>query len=311
MHGFPSVFEIDDGSGRCLGPARWSSAVREGLEKELRRAGAVLLRRCRVASPEDFEAFLAGTGASLADYAGGNSPRTRLTDGGVYTSTEYPRELEISLHNELSYASRWPATLYFACLDPADSGGETTLADGRRVLERIDAAVRRRFERRGVRYVRNLHPGLGVGRSWQATFETGDPAIANERCRDRGLEFQWKGDGGLRVSQRGPGVQRHPHTGEAVWFNQAEQWHVSSLDAETERFLRHTFDEEDLPQHAFFGDGSPIPREELEHVRTVLHESAVPVALARGDVLLLDNHLVLHGRRPFTGDRLVLVAMSG
>jgi len=36
----------------------------------------------------------------------------------------------------------------------------------------------------------------------------------------------------------------------------------------------------------------------------------VDVDWRTGDVLLVDNVLLAHGRRPFTGDRRVLVAMS-
>jgi alpha-ketoglutarate-dependent taurine dioxygenase len=39
-------------------------------------------------------------------------------------------------------------------------------------------------------------------------------------------------------------------------------------------------------------------------------ESAVDVGWNAGDLLLIDNVLVGHGRRPFVGDRRVLVAMS-
>ena len=44
-------------------------------------------------------------------------PKTKKSKGvytdkaGVYTSTEYPPEFFISLHNELSYSTRWPSRL--------------------------------------------------------------------------------------------------------------------------------------------------------------------------------------------------------
>jgi hypothetical protein len=39
--------------------------------------------------------------------------------------------------------------------------------------------------------------------------------------------------------------------------------------------------------------------------------AAVNVDWRAGDLMLIDNVLVAHGRRPFTGSRRVLVAMSG
>jgi hypothetical protein len=41
-------------------------------------------------------------------YVHGNSPRSKVGEN-VYTSTEYPPQLTISMHNELSYAARWPS----------------------------------------------------------------------------------------------------------------------------------------------------------------------------------------------------------
>src|SRR5216683_2595955 len=40
-------------------------------------------------------------------YVHGNSPRTKVGNN-IYTSTEYPPDHTISMHNELSYAAKWP-----------------------------------------------------------------------------------------------------------------------------------------------------------------------------------------------------------
>ena len=80
---------------------------------------------------------------------------SRVADG-VYTSTEFPPHLEIGLHNELSYATWWPERLLFFCRVPATAGGETHIADGRRVLAEINEAVRKRFADKGVTYLQHL-----------------------------------------------------------------------------------------------------------------------------------------------------------
>lgn len=59
-----------------------------------------------------------------------------------------------------------------------------------------------------------------------------------------------------------------------------------------------------------FADGSPIPAEYIRQVRDRGLAAAVDVDWRRGDLLIVDNVLVGHGRRPFTGNRRVLVAMS-
>jgi alpha-ketoglutarate-dependent taurine dioxygenase len=240
-------------------------------------------------------------------YVHGNSPRTKVGEN-VYTSTEYPSEFTISMHNELSYAAKWPARLLFFCNVAAAAGGATPLTDGVRWLESLDAEVRDAFSG-GVRYTQNLPDGRGLGRSWQDTFETSDKAAVEAYLSSVDATWDWL-DGGLRVIQLRPATTRHPITGDEVWFNQADQWHPSSLDDETGAALLDILPEEEMPQSVRFANGDPIPADYVLQVKERGLEIAVDVNWRAGDLLLIDNVLVAHGRRPFTGDRRVLVAMS-
>ncbi len=98
--------------------------------------------------------------SELKNYTGGDSPRTGVTDQ-VYTSTEYDAELEVLLYNELSYAGWSPQFVFFGCLLPPKTGGATHIADGRRIYQALDAAVRDRFESKGVTYLQHLWGSKG------------------------------------------------------------------------------------------------------------------------------------------------------
>jgi alpha-ketoglutarate-dependent taurine dioxygenase len=67
--------------------------------------------------------------------------------------------------------------------------------------------------------------------------------------------------------------------------------------------------EEDLPRHAYFGDGETIPDEYFANIRDAYEKSTIRFPWQPNDVLLLDNLRVCHGRDPFTGARKVLVSM--
>ena len=124
----------------------------------------------------------------LKAYVGGDSPRSRVIDG-VYTSTEFPPHLEIGLHNELSYSTWWPERLFFFCRVTALKGGETHIADGRRVLAELDQTVRERFADKGVLYIQHLRDAKGPpgpGKTWQETFETNDPEAVEAHAREGG-----------------------------------------------------------------------------------------------------------------------------
>ncbi|TDQ00512.1 TauD/TfdA family dioxygenase [Labedaea rhizosphaerae] len=242
-------------------------------------------------------------------YRHGNSPRTKVGDN-IYTSTEYPAEHTISMHNELSYAKRYPSRLVFYCEQAAATGGATPVVDGAAWLAALDDEVREAY-RGGVRYRQNLHGGHGFGKSWQETFETDDRAEVEQFLAGTGAEWEWRDDDRLRIEQPGPSTVVDPRTGTEVWFNQSDQWHAASLGDETAKALAAIMAEEDMPQSVAFADGSPIPAEYVIQVRDRGLATAVDVDWAQGDLMVIDNVLTGHGRRPFTGQRRVLVAMAG
>ncbi|HZH34473.1 MAG TPA: TauD/TfdA family dioxygenase, partial [Pyrinomonadaceae bacterium] len=250
------------------------------------------------------------SGRETLDYAGGVSPRVEL-GSGVYTSTEYPSNFTLSLHNELSYSNNYPENLYFCCLVPAREGGETTVGDSRTILKNIDPKIVDLFRNRGVRYDRNLHGEKGTGYSWQDAFETEDKAAVENHCRKIGADFRWKDDGGLWTSQVRPATIVHPVTGEEVWFNQADGFHPSNgLNEEEYQTLLATLSEDEFRLNARFGDGTPLDLEMLRQIREVMQKETTPIRWQAGDILILDNLLTAHGRMPFSGARKIVLAMT-
>ncbi|MDQ3802382.1 MAG: TauD/TfdA family dioxygenase, partial [Acidobacteriota bacterium] len=280
------------------------------LRARLLECGALLLSGFPPLGADGFARFVREfSGREPLDYVGGASPRVKL-GGGLYTSTEYPSRYSLSLHNELSYTYRWPAHLYFYCETAPAAGGETPLGDSRSILGNLDGEVVGRFKSKGVKYVRNLGGAAGAGYSWQEAFETEERAEVEAYCRAGGIQMEWGADGGLRLSEVRPATARHPSTGEEVWFNQAEGFHPSALDAEDYGALTAAAGEEGLRLNAFYGDGSPLDPASLAHVRAVTRAEMVLVPWQTGDILVLDNLLACHGRMPFKGPRRILLAMT-
>jgi alpha-ketoglutarate-dependent taurine dioxygenase len=288
------------------GNSLWAKS-RQFLLAELLRYGALLFRGFSIQAPRDFEKFVRDfSGRKLLNYAGGVSPRIEL-GGGVYSSTEYPAQYTLSLHNELSYSSRYPEQVYFCCVTAPETGGETPIGDSRTILKNIDPKIVREFKAKKIKYERNLQGDPGSGYSWQDAFETSDRAAVENYCRKIGAEFEWKaGGGGLRLSEIRPATALHPATGEEVWFNQADGFHPSNLDAET----LSNINEEDLRLNARFGDGTPLDVSMLDHIRAVMQKEMTVFQWREGDVLVLDNMLAAHGRMPFSGARRIVLAMT-
>jgi alpha-ketoglutarate-dependent taurine dioxygenase len=278
-----------------------------GLRELVDRFGAVLVRRSGIASFEDLRRLVEGALGGLLPYDDASTPRTEVVPG-VHTATEFPAELAIPPHNEQAYSSHAPRYVTFSCDRPAEVGGSTQLVDSHRWHEEIPASTRARFDARGVTYVRNYYPWLMP--SWQTAFRTDDPDAALQRCRADGAEADWQPDG-LRTVHRRPATICHPTTGDTVWFNQAHLFHPARLDDDTRVALRDLYEPDALPRDARYGDGEPIPDEDIEQVLAAAKRCAIDVDLEAGDLLVLDNLRVAHGRLAFRGTRRMYVTMTG
>ncbi|MEJ2177792.1 MAG: TauD/TfdA family dioxygenase, partial [Gammaproteobacteria bacterium] len=229
--------------------------------------------------------------------------------GKIYTSTEYSPAFRIRLHNECAFANTWPAQICFFCIAAPASGGETPIADSRRVLRRISQTTLNRLNQHGVRYVRNF--GYGSSRTWEKTFGTSDKETVEEICRADGVTCEWLDQPRLRTCSVRPPIVMHPVTDEAVWFNHINSSHISSLEPELRDALLKEFKKEQLPRNCYYGDGSDIEQSVLQEIQEAYDAETVAFTWQKGDLLMLDNMLVAHGRNQFTGSRKIVVGMAG
>lgn len=285
----------------------WISSRAAELRERLHQHGGILFRGFDLTSETDLSAAAEAFGLRPMHYVEGATPRTQINEW-VYTSTEFPAQHDIALHNELSYVTTWPMTIVFLCLQPATTGGETPIADMRRVLARIPSRVREGFERRGWMLVRNYGDGLGL--PWQTAFRTTSRDEVERYCEKNDIRCEWKDDRHLRTRQVRRAIATHPVTGERVWFNHIAFWHVSSLPSVIRSTMLEEYGEQDLPFNTFFGDGESISDDVATQIRQAWDAETIAKPWQAGDLLLLDNMLVSHGRRAFTGSRRVVVCMG-
>jgi alpha-ketoglutarate-dependent taurine dioxygenase len=288
-------------------PVSWAQENRELLKTQVLTHGALLFRDFNLRTAEQFRRFIEAASGELMEYRERSSPRSQV-GAKVYTSTDYPANQSIFPHNEHSYALTFPLRLFFFCETPALEGGETPLADTRKILERLGHRIVDRFREKKWRYVRNFGDGFGL--PWQTVFQTTERAAVEEYCRRARVECEWKEGNRLRTWQVREAIATHPQTGEQVWFNHATFFHVSTLEPKVRDALRAGFAEEDLPNNTYYGDGSPIEPEVLEALRAAYRAEMVEFPWQQGDLIMLDNMLTAHARNSFKGARKVLFAMA-
>ncbi|WP_442934504.1 TauD/TfdA family dioxygenase [Micromonospora sp. CPCC 205546] len=297
----PMVVEND---GREL--TELIAARRTELRASLVEHGGLLFRGFDVGSVEGLDRAVRAFSGEPLPYTERSSPRHAIA-GRVYTSTDYPPDEEIFLHNENSYQARWPLTLFFHCLTPPQTRGATPLADVRQVYDRIDPAVREEFVRRRWMLVRNFHADFGT--PWQHVFGTDDRAEVEAYAAANRIELQWRGDG-LRTRAVRDAVHHRPGSDAPRWFNHATFFHVSTLGRDLQEGLLAMFGTEGLPANTYYGDGGEIPADVVEHLRAAYRAASVRFDYRLDDVLVVDNMTAAHGREPFTGPRRIAVAMA-
>jgi alpha-ketoglutarate-dependent taurine dioxygenase len=285
--------------------AAWARANQPAVMDALERHGGVLFRGFEMADAEQFEQ------AALVfadDLSGEEGEHPRASAGGkVYSPVFYPPTERLLWHNEQAFDQHGPSLIWFGCLRPADTGGESLVVDSRAVYRRLDPHLRKPFEEHGIRYVRNY--GNGLGRHWRDVFRSADRDIVATHCRAAGYDFEWHGER-LRTTCVRPAVIPLK-SGEFSWFNQAQHFHTACLDPEIRSAFMAIFDEDELPRSCTYGDGSRIPDDVMMEILAVYEELELSVPLQTAEVLMLNNLTMAHGRGRFAGERRLLVAMGG
>ncbi|MCM1940371.1 TauD/TfdA family dioxygenase [Streptomyces sp. G3] len=284
----------------------WVQANGDLVREHLHRHGAVLFRGFDEGADALRPVVEAVGGDDALAYQDGATPRSELGDG-VYSSTEYPADQTIEMHNEACYSWSWPRVLGFACARAPETGGQTPLADSRKVLRRLPGELVARLERHGVSYVRNYTPGVGI--PWQDALGCDENGLDTYAERTR-VRVERIAEDHLRTEAVRPAVARHPDTGEWVWFNQATSFHLSTVGDELAAELLGQVGPQRVPKTSRAGDGSEFTRPELDAIRAAFAAETTAFDWQLGDVLVVDNLLASHGRAPFTGEREIRVAMA-
>ena len=277
------------------------------IKQRLSSSGAILFRGFPVADDKAFDAFVTAFGYETFTYEESlsNAVRKNRTPR-VFTANEAPSSEGIFLHNEMAQTPIFPTRLFFYCEQDASSGGQTSLCRCDQLYDELmktDPDFVRACEDKGVKYT-NVMPSSddatsGQGRGWQATLGAAGREEAEARLAELGYSWTWLEDGSLGVTTGVlPAVRRY-EDGRSIFFNQLiaayQGWgDVSHLGAKI----------------VCFGDGSDIREDQMKNAIERADELVFDLAWQQGDVALVDNFLVMHGRRPFAGKRTILASFA-
>ena len=305
----------------------WIKENKPSLEERLLRDGALLFRGFPIQNENDFYSFLdlfIEPDEELLDYIAGISPREKV-DKKIYTSTSAPAFVKILLHPEMCYVKNFPSKVAFYCEQAPENGGETPLADARQIFKEIPGNIIKIFEDKGIIYHRkmlylgSLRNFIGKALSpinastWNYAFETNNKEDVEASCKKFGLSYTWNNDQSLTTEARVSAIQKHPKTAEKVWFNTIhffihEKYMFGNYYGPIIRLFRKLTGEK---FEVFFGDGKVISPSIKKQVLEIIDKNTTTFQWQKGDVLIIDNYLCMHGRNPFAGHRKIFAGLVG
>mmetsp|Transcript_15742 Transcript_15742/g.23704 ORF Transcript_15742/g.23704 Transcript_15742/m.23704 type:complete len:463 (+) Transcript_15742:36-1424(+) len=227
------------------------------------------------------------------------------------------------LYDEEILAPKMPWYSAFVCFKQASEGGEFRILDAQRFVRELDRDIVKRLYEKGIRSaevyglwlpqsVFNMFAGWLIKvfpeeTKWKwsslvnpdfeirSFFKAPPEGWSDISSPPQILADIWRCE--VLLSEQSP-LNRHPKTGEVVWFNNIHLWEGDK--AQWKPKFKHSLG---ARSKAVYGDGSPIADADLDQIVKLTEDIEVKILMEPGDVILVDNYRTLHGREKFTNSR--------
>ena len=303
---FPLVYECWGEGADLKSVEDWLRQSRATLDRQIREAGTVFFRGFPLSTDQDFDRFIRAFDYPNFRYEDSLSNAVRVVrTERVFTANEAPPNVTICLHHEMAQTPVYPSRLFFFCEHPAEQGGATPLCRSDILFERLLSEFPEFVddcETKGLLYTNIMpaenDPTSGMGRSWQSTFRAETRDEAEQQLQKMGYSWEWLPNGCLRSTTPVLPAVMEVEPGRRTFFNQLIAAFHGWKDSRN-----------DPTKAVTFGDGSLLNPETMDRVAVIAEELTFDVPWQKGDVALVDNRVVMHGRRTFSGTRKVLASL--
>ncbi|NKB34362.1 MAG: SyrP protein [Pseudomonadales bacterium] len=307
MTEFPFCINADETCGDLESTIAWLRNSKATLLEQLQNHGVVLLRGFPLHDANAFDACVSAIDLQNFSYAESlsNAVRHNRTER-VFTANEAPADVEIFLHHEMAQTPIYPSTLFFFCEQASAGGGATLLCQSDRLISLLEAEASdfvADLESKGVRYT-NIMPAAadldsGQGRSWQDTLGVSNKEAAEARLRKLGYCWEWQKGQSLKVTTPVLPAVRKLGNGSKSFFNQLIAAYKGWKDSRN-----------DGRKVIQFGDDTAIADELMERVCSLAEDITFDHYWENGDLAIVDNFQIMHGRRPYQGQRKILASLA-
>ncbi|TGL03259.1 taurine dioxygenase [Leptospira bouyouniensis] len=316
----------------------WIRSHQNEWREDLKNHGAILFRSFPVHEALDFQSILYATEEKkLGEFYLGTSPRDQVVKH-VFTASELPPHYPIMQHAEMSFLDNPPKLLFFYAEKASAFGGETPLTDLREVYHHVHPKIKEKIEKHGIRYRRRYDGpskksrfSLWKTKRWDEMFGTTNLEEVKKIAEQNRFQLEWFGKDSLTITNEQSGFRIHPEANTIAWHNHSQTFHYQAAVSEVWKIvkrqktirslgvailltlltiLKRLAGQKSHDVHVTYGNGEEISVNEMKSISDVFWKHMVAFPWQTGDVLIIDNFSVSHGRLPFTGPRRILVGWS-
>jgi hypothetical protein len=198
-------------------------------------------------------------------------------------------ENSLKFHGELYFVPWPPDVLWFYCVEPASTGGQTLLCDGVSIMSDMRKDTIAFFSENPLIYDRVLKPS-----QWRIWFNTDRKEEVADRIRSYPSLSGTFAEDLLHIQFRTYAIRQTKWSGSQAF--------ISSL--------LHALDSTQRTDIQDYGLITIIPAAIRSELRDLTAKHTFAIEWQSGDIVMIDNTRVMHARRAFRGRR-EIVAVNG
>ena len=250
------------------------------------KSSSLLLFRGFEVDTDKFKAFTELLSTNFVSYVGGAYSREMIKgDKTLLSVTGGKQHFAVPLHGEMYYRKQKPEILWFYCASPALKDGETTACDGIAIYNELSDATRSLFQDKRLKYIRTYPTGV-----WQKIYQTDDIKTLEQLCTENDMQLQVNPDCSVTTEYIKSAIQPSRCGKYNVFINNILPVVEQESKGSQASIVR-------------LEDDSKIPDEVIDEIKRVTDRLTQLVSWQKGDILMVDNTRLMHGRRSFADEQ--------
>lgn len=212
---------------------------------------------------------------------------------------------KVGLHCENGNSPFWPDLCWFYCRIAPSFGSQTTVCDGKVVFEKMDDALRDAFQKR-IKYSRVVSESKWKLYAFQTSLNRGKEISSIEHITIEHLKSLVDDDNDSKIILLEDGSIEYSFETTPIRSSRINKKlnkvFANSIFGPSNHYSKPTIT---------YTNGTPLLAEHLDRMESLCEELTFNIDWKEGDIVLIDNTRVMHGRRAIEDQqRLIFNALS-